>query len=278
MGSVSLGGPRATISIAAGHASCYGHPSFLVMTDTTQATEKAESRAFATTHWSVVRAVAEGEPVPARQALETLCRAYWYPVYAYVRRKGYKPEEAQDLTQEFFARLLAGHWLSRADAGRGRFRTFLLAAFDHFLANEWDRAACQKRGGGRLHLPFDTVAAEESYAGEAGQSLSAEAIYERNWALRFLEQVRGRLREEYTAAGHAQRFALLESFLPGEEGPFTYAQAARRLGVPEGTMKSDVHRLKRRYGELVREEIAHTVGSPDEIDDELRHLMAVLAR
>lgn len=233
---------------------------------------------FATTHWSVVLAAQAAHDPNAAEALEKLCRTYWYPLYAHVRRRGYPIEEAQDLTQEFFARLLAKHWISSADAHRGRFRSFLLGACDHFLANEWDRARCEKRGGGQAHLPFDTVAAERLYLLEVGPGLNASEIYERNWALRLLEEVRDRLREDYARVGQAERFALLERFLPGEESPPSYAAAAGQSGVAEGTLKSDVHRLKQRYGQLLREEIAQTVARPEEIDDELRHLVAVLGR
>jgi DNA-directed RNA polymerase specialized sigma24 family protein len=239
---------------------------------------KLGTATFATTHWSVVLAAREEDSSLAAEALEKLCRTYWPPIYAHVRRRGYPIEEAQDLTQEFFARLLAGHSINSADARRGRFRSFLLGACDHFLANEWDRARCEKRGGGQAHLPFDTVAAERLYVLEPGQGLNAEELYERNWALRLLEQVRDRLREEYARAGQAERFALLERFLPGEESPPSYAAAASQSGVVEGTLKSDVHRLKQRYGQLLREEIAQTVACPEEIDDELHHLVAVLAR
>jgi len=233
---------------------------------------------FATTHWSVILAAREEDTPHAAEALEKLCRTYWHPLYAHVRRRGYSIEEAQDLTQEFFARLLSKHWISRADAHRGRFRSFLLGACDHFLANEWDRARCEKRGGGQAHLPFDTVAAEQLYALEPGQGLNAEELYERNWALRLIEEVRDRLRGEYARIDQAKRFALLERFLPGEESPPSYAAAAGQSGVPEGTLKSEVHRLKQRYGQLLREEIAQTVAHPEEIDDELRHLLAVLGR
>jgi RNA polymerase sigma-70 factor (ECF subfamily) len=239
---------------------------------------QAHGDVFATTHWSVVLRAGAGDSPQAAEALEQLCRTYWYPLYAYVRRRGYSPEDAQDLTQEFFARLLAKHWVGMADPERGRFRSFLLAALNHYLANEWNRARSAKRGGGQLHFSLDTASGERLYGQEIGRDLNAEEIYERNWALRFLEQVRARLREEYAAKGKADRFEVWERFLPGEECPVSYAQAAAQVGVPEGTFKSDVHRLKRRYGELLREEIAHTVSDPGEIDDELRHLITVLGR
>jgi DNA-directed RNA polymerase specialized sigma24 family protein len=233
---------------------------------------------FATTHWSVVLAAGRGDDAHASEALEQLCRAYWYPLYAHVRRRGYSPEDAQDLTQEFFARLLAKQWLGMANERRGRFRSFLLAALNHFLANEWDRAHCVKRGGGQVSLPFDTVRAEQLYLQETHPGLNPDEIYERTWALRFLEQVRTRLCDDYAAQGGADRFSLLERFLPGEEHSLTYAQAASQLGIPEGTFKSDVHRLKQRYGRLLREQIAETLGCPEEIDEELRHLIRVLGR
>ena len=223
-------------------------------------------------------AAGQSESAAAAAALDKLCRAYWQPLYAHARRRGYALEEAQDLTQEFFARLLARHWISQADARRGRFRSFLLGAFDHFLANEWDRSRCLKRGGGQAHFSFDALAAERLYLLEPGRVLNAEELYERDWALRLLEQVRARLRDEYALARPDGRFESLERFLPGEECPLSYAEAAGQWGVAEGTLKSDVHRLKQRYAQLLREEIAQTVARPEEIDDELRHLMVLLGR
>jgi RNA polymerase sigma-70 factor (ECF subfamily) len=237
-----------------------------------------KSGEFATTHWSVVLEAAGSESPQAAEALEKLCHTYWSPLYAHVRRRGYVPADAQDLTQEFFVRLLAKRWLSMADPRRGRFRSFLLAALNHFLANEWDRAHYQKRGGSHPHLSFDVVAAEKLYLRDARRDWSAEEIYERNWALSFLEHARRRLREECGAAGKADRFELWERFLPGEACRSSYAEVAAQIGVPEGTFKSEVYRFKQRYGELLREEIAQTVACPQEIDDELRHLIAVLGR
>ncbi len=233
---------------------------------------------LATTHWSVVLTAGNGDDPRATESLERLCRDYWPPLYSHARHRGYSPDDAQDLTQEFFRRLLEKNWLREADRTRGRFRSFLFSAFNHFLANEWDRSHTLKRGGGLTPLPFDTVAAEQLCPMENSGALNAEELYERNWALRLLAQVRERLRTEYRSGGGEARFDLLEQFLPGGDAPMTYAQAAAQLGVPEGTFKSDVHRLKLRYGELLREEVANTVNGPDKVDDELRHLAAVLAR
>ncbi len=237
-----------------------------------------DASSLATTHWSVVLTAGSDKDPRATESLERLCRDYWPPLYAHARCRGHSPEDAQDLTQEFFRRLLEKQWLREADQRRGRFRCFLLTAFNHFLANEWDRAHTLKRGGGQPPLPFDTVVAEQLCEVENDGGLNAEELYERNWALRLLAQVRDRLKAEYLSGSTEARFDLLEQFLPGEDAPLTYVQAAARAGVPEGTLKSDVHRLKQRYAQLLREEVAHTVNGPDEVDEELRHLMAVLAR
>jgi len=234
--------------------------------------------AFATTLWSVVQAAGNGPASAAKPALEQLCRTYWYPLYAHVRRHGYSREDAEDLTQTFFARLLTHDSLSLADSSRGRFRCFLLAGLNHFLANEWNKARAEKRGGGRTHLSFDAATGERLYEREDSRELNPEQLYERSWALQFLDQVRARLRHKYAEAGKADRFDALERFLPGEEAPPSYARAAAQLGVPEGTLKAEVHRLKRQYGELLREEVALTVACPEQIDDELRYLIQVLGR
>jgi len=231
---------------------------------------------FTTTHWSVVLAAGQISSPNAEEALEELCRTYWFPLYAYVRRKGYSPEDAQDLTQAFFAMFLEKNSLSQAQRERGRFRSFLLTSLKHFLVNEWHRTAARKRGGGQSLVPLDTALAERLYSRETAQDLAADRLYERSWALALLEKVRARLHEEYAAEGRPGRFEIVEQFLPGEESGLSYVEAARQLGMAEGTLKSDVHRFKKRYRELLRAEIAHTVAQPEEVDEELRHLFAVL--
>ncbi len=231
---------------------------------------------FATTHWSVVLSAADTAAPQGQAALEELCRVYWYPLYTYVRRQGHSSEDAQDLTQEFFARFLARKYFRLADRQRGRFRSFLLTSLKHFLINEWERASAEKRGP-RATIPIDTVLAESLYSREASNELPADRTYERNWAIATLKRVRDRLEQDYARQGKAERFSQLEKFLPGQRGELTYAEAAALLGVAEGTLKSDVNRLKKRYRELVRAEIASTVASPGEIDDELRYLIVVLS-
>ena len=246
------------------------------MTDTTQATEKTESRAFATTHWSVVQAVAEGEPVPARQALETLCRAYWYPVYAYVRRKGYKPEEAQDLTQEFFAQLIAREYLRLADRTKGKFRGFLLSALDYFLAREWTRAHRLKRGGQFTFISMDGYPPEQRYRLEPVEHETPETIFLRQWALTVLKQAMIALEAECGANGKAALFREAKNLISGERDGNAYAQISRSLAMGEGAARVAVHRLRQRYGEFLRNEVAHTVTSGDEVDEELRSLIQAL--
>ena len=234
------------------------------------------AREFVTTHWSVVLAAGDASSTAARAALEQLCRTYWYPIYAHVRRRGYAPEDAQDLTQEFFARLLAKQWLGMVDRSRGRFRTFLLGAFSHFLANEWHRARCEKRGGGQPLVSWDQATAENRYRAEPVDNLTPEKIYQKRWAATLLEQVLSRLREEHVAAGKRAFFEAVKAFLWGEKNTLSQARLAADLGLSEGALKVAVHRLRRRYRELLRAEIAQTVAGPDEVDEELRELRAVL--
>ena len=231
---------------------------------------------FATTHWSVVLAAAKEATPETAAALERLCRTYWYPLYAYARRRGYSPENAQDQTQGFFLRLLRKHYLGQIDPSKGKFRSFLLAAFNHFLADEWDRATAVKRGGRATLLALDPESAEQRLA-EVSMAHSPEQIFERCWALAFLQQVLGRLREEASQAGRAAHFEELKIFLTGERSPVSYAELAAKLGSSETGLRKEVQRLRHRYGELLREEIARIVANPAEMEDELRHLFAVLS-
>ena len=213
----------------------------------------------------------------ARNALARLCQTYWHPLYAYVRRLGNSPPDAQDLTQEFFARLLAKNYLADADESRGRFRSFLLTALKHFLANEWDKARAQKRGGGQVPIPIDLGSAETACRFEPADTTTAEKIYERRWALTLLEQVLHRLREEYVRAGREKLFEQLKPTLTEASRTVRYAEIAARLGMSEGAVKVAVHRLRLRYREVLRAEIADTVASPGEVEDELRSLFAALS-
>lgn len=229
---------------------------------------------FATTHWSLVSAAGKQASPDAQEALATLCGTYWYPLYAYVRRVGYQPDDAQDLTQAFFARLLEKDYLKAADKERGKFRSFLLASFKHFLSKERDRAKAQKRGGGRKLLPLDFEAGEKRYSLEPAHELTAEKMYERRWALTLLDQVLARLREEFVQTGKDKIFDGLKGVLTGED--VAYGQVAAELDMTEGAVKVAVHRLRRRYKELVLAEISQTVAKPEDVDEELRHLFAAI--
>jgi len=244
---------------------------------TSSGNESPRRPAFVTTHWSVVLAAGHNDTPRAQAALERLCRAYWYPLYAYVRRRGHSPEDAQDLTQEFFARLLARNWLGSADPGKGRFRTFLLTALKHFLADEWDRLKAQKRGGGQRALPLDVETAESRFQLEPADPLTAEKVYERRWAQTLLETVFEELRQAYAAEGKADLFAELKGSLVQARAAVPYADLAARLNLSEGAVRVAVHRLRRRYRELLRAEIAHTVAEPGEVEEELRYLFRALA-
>jgi RNA polymerase sigma factor (sigma-70 family) len=233
--------------------------------------------AFVTTHWSVVLTAGSGNTDGAREAVARLCQTYWHPLYAYVRRVGHSPHDAQDLTQEFFARLLEKNYLAGADESRGRFRSFLLASLKHFLANEWHKAHAQKRGGGQIPIPIDMASAETSIGFEPADTTTAEKIYERRWALTLLESVLRRLRGEYVRDGKQKLFEQLKPTLTEASRSVAYAEIARRLDTTEGAVKVAVHRLRQRYREVLRAEIAETVAEPAEVDDELRNLFAALA-
>ena len=232
---------------------------------------------FVTTHWSVVITASRNDTTRAQDALERLCRTYWYPLYAFVRRQGHAKEDAEDLTQEFFARLLHKEYLQDVSREKGRFRTFLLVALKRFLANEWDRVRAQKRGGGERPLSLDAAFAEKRYEIEPVDRLSADRIYERRWALTLIEQAIARLRGEFEEAGKLEEFHRLKAFLAADRNSVPYAEVAAALGQTEGAVRVAVHRMRKRFRELFREEISHTVASADEIEEEVKHLMTVLA-
>jgi RNA polymerase sigma factor (sigma-70 family) len=237
---------------------------------------KAGGRRFATTRWSQVIAAGAEQTRDSRDALARLCELYWYPLYAYVRRWGYDADQAQDLTQEFFARLLEKHYLRAADPARGRFRSFLLASLKHFLSNERDRVAAVKRGGRTTVVPLEFENAEGRYSREPPDNETPETIYERRWALTLLERTLARLRGEFDDAGKSAAFSRLEGYLTGEQETLPYAELGAALGLSEGAVKVTVHRLRRRFGALLREEIAETVSDPAQVDDEVRELFRAL--
>jgi RNA polymerase sigma-70 factor (ECF subfamily) len=240
--------------------------------------EESQPGAFATTHWSVVVAAQQSD-TQSLAALDRLCRAYWYPLYAFARRQGQSPEDARDLTQEFFAQLLARGAINKADRERGRFRSFLLAAFKNVIANEWKRASRQKRGGGEIIFSLDDTGLEHRYRLEPVDALTPESLYERRWAETLLARVIERLRLECDGDGRerARRFQVLKGFLVEEKGATPFAEAAVQLGLSVIATKGVVHRLRQRYREIFREEIAHTVDRPEDVDEEIRHLFRALA-
>jgi len=233
---------------------------------------------FATTHWSVVLAAGQDESTHAAAALEQLCRAYWYPLYAFVRRYGYHQEDAQDVVQEFFARLLAKDYLARANPHKGRFRSFLLTALKNLLCDEHDKASRLKHGGGQAILSLDAQVAEDRYRLEPADAHTPEQLYERSWAAALLERAAGRLQEAYAAGGRAELFEQLTGFRLDADEPRAYAEAAAQLGLTESAVKSAIRRMRHRHQELVRDEIAQTLVDPAEMDDEIRHLLNVISR
>ena len=232
---------------------------------------------FLTTHWSVVLAAKDKSSPDSAAALEALCVGYWYPLYAFVRRQGHSASDAQDLTQEFFARLLAKEYLQAADREKGRFRTFLRVALKRFLANEWDRARRLKRGGGLTPLPLDTTGAEQRYEAERDDALPPDRVYERRWARTLLEKALARLRADYAAAGKTAEFDLLKGVLIAERGGIAYSDLAAALGLSEATARVAVHRLRKRFRELFRAAVAETVSAPEDVEEELRYLVGLLA-
>lgn len=232
---------------------------------------------FVTTSWSVVLTAARSDTTRAQAALEHLCRTYWYPVYAYMRRRGCSPEDAQDLTQAFFLSLLKSNFLARADRSRGRFRSFLLGAVNHFLANEWAKAGAQKRGGGRKLLSLDLAAAERRFDLEPAHPDTPNKAFDREWAGTLLDTVLTRLETEYRQENKAALFDALKQTLAGASETQPYAAIAAGLRMSEGAVRVAVHRLRGRYRELLHTEIADTVESPDEVKSELRHLFRTIA-
>jgi RNA polymerase sigma-70 factor (ECF subfamily) len=231
---------------------------------------------FRTTHWSLIVAAQGRGSTEARAALAELCEAYWYPLYAFIRRQGHSMEDARDLTQEFFARLLEKDYLGAVDREKGKFRSFLLACCKHFLANEHDRANALKRGGGVAIRLLDCQTAESRYSEEPAHDMTAEKLFERRWALTLLQNVFARLRQEHEQAGKLKLFEQLKPFLAGEGPAARYAEVAMSLRLSSGAVKVAVHRLRRRYRELVHEEIARTVDDPALVDVEIRDLFAAL--
>jgi RNA polymerase sigma-70 factor (ECF subfamily) len=232
---------------------------------------------FATTHWSVVTAASDESSPAAQEALEKLCRTYWYPLYAFVRRQGHLPEDAEDLTQAFFAKLIGKHFIRRAQRERGRFRTFLLTSLKNFLVNEWKHGQAAKRGGEHPHLSWDSALAESLYEVESATASTPETIFERRYAATLFQQALARLETECKVAGKGAEFEQLKKFLSEEVEAGGYASTAAARGISTSGVAMAVSRLRQRYAELVREEIAHTVSSPGEIQDELRYLIGLLS-
>lgn len=232
---------------------------------------------FATTRWTVVLAAGRKSTPQADVALEELCRTYWYPLYAFVRRQGHSKEDAEDLTQAFFARFLEKNYLEGLSGERGQFRAFLLASLKHFLANEWDRANRQKRGGGAAMLSLDWQDAETRYHLDPADTLSPDRLFDRTWAVTLLERVIIRLRQENNDEGRAAVFDTLKPYLMVGKGAIPYAEAARNLGLSEGAVRVAVHRLRRRYRELLRDEIAQTLAPSGSVEDEMNALFAAFA-
>jgi RNA polymerase sigma factor (sigma-70 family) len=244
---------------------------------TSGGSEPPRRPAFVTTHWSVVVTAGRSDTPRAQEALEKLCQAYWYPLYAYVRRRGHSVEDAQDSTQEFFSRLLAGNWVGDADRAKGRFRSFLLTALNRFLANEWDHARAKKRGGGEVAVPLDAALAESRYCADTTSALEPDRLYDRQWAMTLLDRALARLEAEQQRTGKAEEFAVLSPALTAERGDIPYATMAEKLGLSDTATRMAVHRLRKRFREVFREEITQTVAEPGEVEEEIRHLLAALA-
>lgn len=242
-----------------------------------QSHDGAAQPVFATTHWSVVLAAADQDAPEAAAALEQLCRTYWYPLYAFIRRNGYSEADAQDLTQGFFLHILSRRFLQRASPERGRFRSFILGSLKFFLLDELARLQAQKRGGNQTFVFLDGCSAEERYRLEPVERLNPEQLFDRRWALTLLERVLERLEAEFVEAGKGRMFGRLREFLLGNSGLPAYREVGEALGMSEGAVNQAVHRMRQRYRELFQEEIAQTVASPTEAEEELRHVFAAIS-
>lgn len=241
-------------------------------------TDTRPAARFEPTHWSVVLTAAGRDSPEAAAALAQLCQDYWYPLYAFVRRKGFAPHEAQDLTQDFFARLLEKNVLKAADPAKGKFRSFLLGSLQNFLNNEWDRRQAAKRGGNAVTFSLDDTTAEARYRLEPADHLTPERIFERRWALTLLEKVHAQLKAEYAAEGKGGQFEALQVYLSGEPKAGNYGESAVLLGLNEGTVRVAVHRLRKRLGQLLRKEVGRTVANPKDVDAEINNLLMALAQ
>ena len=232
---------------------------------------------FATTHWTVVLSAQDVNSPEAQAALERLCRTYWPALYAYVRREGHPPADAADLTQAYFARFFEKQFLNDVDRSKGRFRSFLLKTLNHFIVDEWRRAHAQKRGGSHSVISINVDDWETRCAHELSSDVTPEKLFDRRWAMMLFEKALARLEEDSARTGKAREFELLKPFLSNPSGDGAYAEAAVELGIAERAVAVQVHRLRKRYGQMVREEVAQTVASPDEIEAELKHLLDVLS-
>lgn len=241
-------------------------------------TELTPRCAFPHTRWSLVLAARHSGSSRSAAALEAICQAYWYPIYAYIRRCGKSPNDAQDLTQEFFARLLEKRWLAGVDREKGKLRTFLIVAVNRFMTNEWRKAVAQKRGALLAHIPMDTAFAESRYAADTSCPLPAEGLFEQEWALTLIDLTVKRLRAEFEAVGKTREFDVLKSCLVAKHGAIGYANVAAQLGISEGAARVAVHRLRKRFREVYREEIAETLPEGADLEEELRHLAQALAQ
>ena len=237
----------------------------------------AGAKCFATTHWSVVLAARDVRSPEAEDALAQLCRCYCNPLYAYVRRRGHEPQDAEDLIQEFFSRLLQKDLLKGVQQERGKFRWFLLAALKRFLVNEWKRQNAAKRGGRHVLISLDATAAENRFHLEVSDGVTPEKLFDQSWAVNLLEAAQEQLRREYDLGGRSAAFEGIKIFLSGDEAAHTYAETGKALGLSEGAVKVAVHRLRQRYRECLREQIGQTVSTPGEVDEEIRHLFAVFS-